>query len=89
MRGCQGYQFEEARNTLSFWRTLISADTFRVSGERRLKLTCSWMNCRKGGENPPSFQTQRTINPVTAPASKVSGLKDAGTCLQRVYFPLL
>ena len=31
----------------------------------------------------------RTINPFTAPARKISGLKDAGTRLQTVYFPVL
>ena len=30
-----------------------------------------------------------TINPFTAPACKISGLKDAGTGLQTVYFPVL
>ena len=29
------------------------------------------------------------INPFTAPACKISGLKDAQTCLQTVYFPVL
>ena len=30
-----------------------------------------------------------TINPFTAPACKISGLKDARTHLQTVYFPVL
>ena len=29
------------------------------------------------------------INPLTAPACKISGLKDAQTRLQIVYFPVL
>ena len=29
------------------------------------------------------------LNPFTAPARKISGLKDAWTCLQTLYFPVL
>ena len=31
---------------------------------------------------------EKGFNPFTAPACKVSGLKDGGTCLQTVYFPI-
>ena len=31
---------------------------------------------------------EKSFNPFTAPARKFSGLKDARTCMQKVYFPI-
>ena len=42
-----------------------------------------------GGPLEPHAVGLIRLNPFTAPACTISGLKDAGTRLQTVYFPVL
>ena len=37
----------------------------------------------------PQIWFEAAVNPFAAPACNISGLKDAGTRLQTVYFPVL
>ena len=42
-----------------------------------------------GGGGVGNGQDSLPVNPFTAPACKTSGLKDARTSLQTVYFPVV
>ena len=73
---------------LTYWRKLSELRSC-------LKVMCMSTPCVRG--QPVSFHhvlfrysyCTDHINPFTAPACKMSGLKDGGTCQQTVYFPVL
>ena len=63
-----------------------------LMGVRRNELAVgSWYFpvSREGPYQGKNQFTKTQLNPITAPAGKISGLKDTWTCWQTVYFPVL